>query len=110
MKLQAIKNAVTSRVGRQVLRAGKHSPVILFTVGVVGVVGAAVLASRATLKLYEILDDAHEDLEKIRTQEHHTYSEDDRRQDQVVVYARTASKIVGIYAPAVAVGALSIAA
>ena len=53
MNFQSIKNVVTSKVGRQLLVAQKHSPAVLFAAGVVGVVGTVVLASRATLKLNE---------------------------------------------------------
>lgn len=110
MKLVTIKNLVTSKVGRQVLQVRKHSPTLLFVGGVVGVVGAAVLASRATLKLDDILVEAQKDLEKVRTLEHVNYSEEDRTRDKVIIYTRTAVKIGRIYAPAVGVGILSIMA
>lgn len=110
MKFTTIKNVITSKVGRQILTVQKHSPALLFGVGVVGVVGAAILASRATLKLYEILDESEADLEKIRGLEHHSYSQQDRNQDQVLVYVRTAGKITRLYAPAVVVGGLAITA
>jgi len=110
MNLKPLANAVTSRVGRQVLKVRKHSPVLLFTAGVVGVVSAAVLASRATLKLDEILLDAEEDLEKVRRAELMTYSDEMRERDKVIIYVRTGMRIARVYAPAVGVGVLSILA
>jgi len=110
VNLKAIKNVVTSKVGRQLLTVQKHSPAILFGAGVVGVVTTVVLASRATLKLDDILAEAQEDLEKVRTLEHADYSEEDRTRDKVIVYVRTGVKIVRIYGPAVVVGVASIAA
>lgn len=110
MKLAAVKALVTSKVGRQVLIVRKHSPILLFGAGVVGVVATVVLASRATLKLDEILDETNADLDRVRSAEHEDYSDADRQRDLGLVYAKTAGKITKIYAPAVAVGLLSIAA
>lgn len=110
MNFKAISNAVTSRLGRQVLQVRKHSPVMLFTAGVVGVVGAAVLASRATLQLDEILGDAQYELEKIRTAESSRYTEEMRNRDLVISYSKTGLRIAKAYAPAVGVGVVSILA
>lgn len=109
MKLKAIKNVLTSRVGRQILTGQKHSPTILFAAGVAGVVVTAILASRATLKLDEVLEEAQRDLESARNVQHPKYKEEDRQRDIVVIYARTAVRVSWLYAPSIAVGALSIA-
>jgi len=110
VKFTTVKNLITSTASRQVLKIQKHSPVLLFSAGVVGVVGAAVLASRATLKLDDILVDAQYDLEKVRSLESAKYSEEDRTRDKTIVYVRTGVRIARIYAPAVGVGVLSIVA
>lgn len=111
MKFKALSNIVTSKMGRQLLHVQKHSPTILFAAGVVGVVGTAVLASRATLKLDTVLDKAHEKLEQrevARTVEE--YSETDYQTDGVTIYVQAAVEIAVLYGPAIIVGALSIAA
>lgn len=110
MKLSAIKTVITSKVGRQILITQKHSPKILFVAGAVGVVATAVLASRATLKMDEVLMDAQEDLEKVRRLESVKYSEQDRQHDTTLIYVQSAFKIARIYAPTAIVGVLSIAA
>ena len=110
MKLQAIKNLITSKAGRQILKIRKNSPSLMFAAGVVGVIGTAVLASRATYKLEDVLVETDEQLDKIRSLEHANYSEDDRQKDIVLCYIKTGFKIAGLYAPAVVVGALSITA
>jgi uncharacterized protein DUF6353 len=56
MKIEALKNLVTSKTARQVLLLRKNSPRIMFVAGAVGVVGATVLACRATLKVSDVLD------------------------------------------------------
>lgn len=99
MNLTHLKNIVTSKAGRQLLSLQKNSPRLLFAAGVTGVVVATVLACRATLKVNDVLDEHEEQLE-----------EADGQQSAAVVYFRTASKLAAMYAPAVIVGAASIAA
>jgi len=113
VNLKPIKRLVTSKVGRQVLKLQKHSPVLLFSAGILGVVGTAVLASRATLKLDDILVDTQEKLEKLHVaniSELASYSEDMYQRDKAVVYIQTAVKIGRVYAPALGLGILSVAA
>lgn len=110
MKLQHLKNAVTSKVGRQILTTKKHSPTILFVGGVVGVVTSAVLASRATLKLEAVLSEDELIRHKVSTLEHRDYTEEDRIKDLYKLKMRTAGKVARLYAPSVAVGVISIAA
>lgn len=112
MKLQSIKNAVTSRIGRRLLVAQKHSPKIMFVAGAVGVVGTVVLAARATLKIEEILDD-HTDLKTkmdIQIDSSQNYSKKDYQQDVVKLYLRTTFRLGKLYGPSILVGLASIAA
>jgi hypothetical protein len=113
MNLKSLKNVVTSKAGRSVLKMQKHSPVILFTAGVVGVVGTVVLACQATLKMDEALDEITK--QKTAAKELHDrnmdqYSDEDFKQDMMLLYVRSAVKIVKLYAPAIVVGVASIAA
>ena len=110
MSFKTIANVVTSKVGRQALKLQKHSPVLLFTAGAIGVVAATVIACRATLKLDDILAEADVDLEKARGLEHPKYSEQDRQLDIAKIYGRTTYKVARLYGPAIIVGGLSIAA
>jgi hypothetical protein len=116
VKLKAISQAVTSRAGRQLLVVKKHSPVLLFAAGVVGVVGTVVLASRATLKLDSVLDKTKEGLDAIREKQENPdypdfeYSDQDRTKDLVRVYTQTAAEIVVLYGPAAILGVVSVAA
>lgn len=114
MNLKKIGNVITSKVGRQGLKAQKHSPTIMFAAGVVGVVGTVVLSSRATLKLNDVMD-AHEDNidafagaigSELSTGGY--YTEKDRDSDTRKQYARTTVELVKLYAPAVILGTVSI--
>lgn len=110
MNLKAAKNAITSRFGRQILKGRKHAPVILFVAGAVGVVGATVLACRATLKMEEVLDEIQIDLDKARALEHPNYSDTDRQKDLALIYLKGTGRIFTMYAPALGLGVLSILA
>lgn len=111
MKLSAVKTLVTSKIGRQMLTVQKHSPVLLFGAGVVGVVTAAVLASRATLKLDETLEETQYDLDRVKDAElTEDYTSSDRQRDMAVVYARVAGKVARLYGPSILIGITSIAA
>lgn len=109
-----MKNFISADMSRRlagaVLKTKAQSPAILFGTGVVGVVSTVVLASKATLKLEDILDDTNEKLEMVKTLNHDKYSEQDRAKDKVVVYTQTVVNISKLYAPAVGIGILSIAA
>lgn len=109
MNLNLLKYVPT----RTVLQIQKSSPTLLFAGGVVGVVATAVLASRATMKMDFVLDQM--DADKKRSKElletvPEKYNEKDHKQDLAVIYTRTSMEIVKLYAPAVIVGGLSIAA
>jgi hypothetical protein len=114
VNFKSLSNVLTSKVGRQILHLQKHSPTILFAAGVVGVVGTVVLASRATLKLEEIVID-HEVMagkaEIVRdSQEYPEYTEAAYKKDLVLLYMKTSAKVLKLYAPAIVIGAASIAA
>lgn len=99
---------ITNLVGRQILQLRKHSPVIMFSVGVAGVIGTVVLASRATLKLEEVLEEAQLKIEVANTLEHDDYSEKDRTRDKILIYIKTGTKVARLYGPAILLGAASI--
>lgn len=108
-----MKNLISADMSRRlatvVVKTKAQSPAILFGAGVVGVVSTVVMASKATLKLEDILDDTNEKLEMVKTLNHENYSEQDRTKDKVVVYTQTVLNIGKLYMPAVGLGILSIA-
>jgi Family of unknown function (DUF6353) len=108
--MKLVPEAISRTVARNSLLLQKSSPQVLFGVGVVGMVGTTVLACRATLKMDTVLDEAKGKLETARTLEHPDYSEKDRGRDTSLIYFQTSVKVVKLYAPAVIVGGLSIAA
>lgn len=112
----AIIKSAGNFIVKHTAKIQKHSPEILVVTGVVGAVASAVMACKATLKVDEVVGDAkdkidviHESLDKGETPAGLAYSEDDHKKDLAMVYAQTGLKFVKLYAPSVALGALSIA-
>ena len=105
-KLMNVYNGVKGKVE-------KHSPEILMGVGVAGVITTTVMACRATMKLDDILVEAAETREKIKEVAENPayedkYTEEDAKKDLVINYTQTAAKVAKLYAPAVAVGVISV--
>lgn len=103
---------IASKFGRTALVLQKYSPEILLGVGIIGAIGAAVLASKATLKAGDIVEQGKFDLEKIdmvrSSEKEEVYSQNDYLKDRAIVYVRTGVNLGKLYAPALSVGALSI--
>ena len=94
-------------------KVAKHSPEILIYAGALGVVGATVLACKATLKVSEVIDKSQETIKTIRdTQEDKNieYTQEDARKDLAIVYVSRGLDLAKLYAPAIIMGGISIAA
>lgn len=113
---RAIPNSVTVKAGRTLLHAQHQSPHILFGAGIVGFVSTTVLASRATLRVEEVLDRSKTKLDEVREvaegplAEKHDYTEEDALKDRLYIYSRTFVDLSKLYGPTIIVGTLSIAA
>lgn len=112
-----IPDQVTRLAAKQLLVLKKQAPHILFGAGVAGVVTSAVLACRATLKVSDKLDEIKLDVEGIKRDELRPYLSHHKgnapvntRRDLAFAYGRGVCSIGVLYAPAVIVGAASIAA
>lgn len=113
-----MKNEMISKISLKFGKMGfalkKHSPEILITVGVIGVVTSAVFACKQTTKIHDILSDAKKDIDTIHNfagseeAKLHEYTEDDKRKDLTIMYAQTGFKIAKLYAIPVLLGAASI--
>ena len=99
----------TNKIG---LILKKNSPKILMGVGIAGSVVSTVLACKATLKVKDILDEKNETVEQIHNcveDDTVDYNEEDKKKDLTILYAQTGVKLVKLYLPSIALGALSIA-
>lgn len=101
---------VTRLVGRAGLVLSKHAPTILTAAGTVGFIGTTILASKATLKVEETVAEETALLVKVHeAQEAGKLSDKDATHDKVVLYSRMTTKLAKLYAPAIILGAASIA-
>lgn len=115
MRKLPLPNNMTRSLNRMGLKLKKYSPEILVATGVVGVVASTVMACKATTKIDEVLKETKGNLWKTKNYvEDHGYSEkyteEDHRKDLTIFYAKGGLELVKLYAPAVAVGTLSITA
>jgi len=104
-----MKTELTSKISNAVAKAGyqlrKQSPKILISGGIIGVVGSAVLACMATLKVNPILEKTRDDLTMVRE----TATPEEEKKELTMVYLRAGVQLAQLYLPAVGVGALSLA-
>lgn len=103
---------IKSAVRNVKLGAKKHSPEILIISGIVGLVGAGVLACRATTKVQGVLDDRHSQLNSVdilenEYSEQENYTADDAKKDKIIINVKCGLKIAQLYAPAVVLGVTS---
>lgn len=114
MKKTEIMNKATRAISKVGFKLKKHSPEILVVTGVVTGVAGAVMACKATTKISTILDEAKEEINTIHECVEHPellseeYTVEDSKKDLAIVYAQTGVKLVKLYAPAIALGAVSI--
>lgn len=111
----AIMTKFTGTVGKVGFQLRKYSPEILVVAGVVGTVVSTVMACKATTKASEILEETKENVNKIHDcevdqelVESRKYTSEDAKKDLAIVYTQTGVKLAKLYAPAVALGVLSI--
>lgn len=115
MNKAELMSNMTRAFSRANLKIQKHSPEILMVAGVAGVVTSAVMACRATLKVDGIVAEMKERTQKVdevladETISEEKYSEEDARKDKALIAVQTGLKLVKLYGPSVALGAVSIA-
>lgn len=111
MNIQSTLNVVSRFAGRSAIKVKKVSPTLMFGAGVVGVVATVVLASKATLKLEETLDETQSNIEKakgLHESHHPKYSESDYQKDMIIIYVQAIKSLGKLYGPALIVGVTSI--
>ena len=107
------KNFVVKTFRMGMLKLKKYAPHILVGAGVVGTVTSTVLACKATTKISGVLEQSKNDIEIINAAANDTtleveYTEEDRKKDLAITYAKTGVEIAKLYAPAVILGVASI--
>jgi hypothetical protein len=108
MIFKNLKLAAVSRASHGMLVLQKYSPEILLGAGIVGVVGATVLACHATLKAKDKIDYAKAELKTIEFDG--TAESENIDQIRTMIVVTTTMDVVKDFAPAVILGTVSIGA
>lgn len=114
--LEKVSNGLTEKAGQAGFVIKKRSPEILLAVGVISFVGTVVVACRATLKADRILDHHAEKVKDIEDAkeiaeeqpEEYDYDEEMYKRDMQIQTIKTGVDLAKAYAPAIALGALSL--
>lgn len=122
MKIDMIKDSIGSAWNKASFTLQKHAPTILIVGGVIGAVGAGVMACVATTKVNDILDESKTQLDAIHDAQARLengealtcsdgseYTSETVNKDTAIVYAHAAVKLIKLYGPSVALGAASLA-
>ena len=116
--LSKVSTSAAKFAGKAEFTIKKNSPEILLGAGIVGFVGTIVLACRATCRADEVLEFHRrkikdiEDAKEIADADPEgemSYDVEIYRQDKAIRYLKTTGNLAKLYAPTVAVGALSLA-
>lgn len=111
MKTEMITKS-SRMISKLSLQIKKHSPEILTAVGIAGTVASTILACKATRKIDKILNEKNQTINNIHMaleENNPDYTVEDSKKDLTIVYAQTGVKLAKLYAPAIALGTLSIA-
>lgn len=106
---KGLSKVVTQSTAKAVLVAKHHSPLILTTAGIVGLVTSGILAARATLKLedtLEVIDDA-KNIAKKKNDRGEFEGKAFQRQ-MLKIHTKGAVDMVKLYGPSVTLGVVSI--
>lgn len=114
MKIK-LPETVTRSISKGAFELKKHSPEIFVATGIVGVIAGTVMACKATTKIDRILEESknkidviHDAMENEELIESGKYTEEDGKKDLAITYVHTGFELAKVYAPSVAVMAISI--
>lgn len=115
MKNIKLPAGINRAVNKVAFKMKKHAPEILVIAGVGGTIITTVMACKATTKIDEVLAENKEQIAKTKNYVEETgfsdkYTEKDYQKDLTVMYTQRGLKLFKLYAPAIAVGTISITA
>lgn len=109
MKIGITEKAKTL-ISKMKFNIKKHSPEILISLGVGGVIVSAVTACISTTKVKRIMNESKEKIKEIhkRAAADSEFSEQNKKKALTAVYLRTGVKLIKLYAPSVVLGTFSL--
>lgn len=114
MNLGCIKSKASIFAGKAGAKLKKNAPQILMGAGIFGMVATTVVACKATLKINDILDESKDQIDKINNYVKENgysekYTKEDEVKDRAIVFVKSSGKLAKLYAPAAAMGVVSLA-
>lgn len=111
--MNQFKKTITLAVGKTSLKLKKYAPEILIVAGIGSMVGATVLACRATLKAEEVIKKYNEDMEKVEYANEiaggtEDYPIEQYQKEKRIVTIQTAVGFVKLYGPAITLGVVGV--
>lgn len=103
--LATVQTKAVRAINRGALVVKKHSPEILLGLGLTGIVVAAVMAAKATLKAPAIVEGAKKSLEQYDKMP----DVEENQEGRALVYVYAGLDFAKLYAPSIGIGVLSIA-
>lgn len=106
-----VPKAITRAVGRTVLATKHNSPTLLFVAGVVGMGSTVFLACKATMEVDNVLTDHEKDMVDIQRLESRSSVTEEEHfiKERQHVKARTAAKLIKLYAPTTVSAVITVA-
>lgn len=107
--MKYVPKSISRAVGTTVRKTQFKSPTILFAAGLVGVVGATILACKATLEVEGVLVDHEKEILNVnRSENRSAFSENLAEQERRHITLHTAGRLCKLYAPSVIVMGVSV--
>lgn len=112
--LKEITSSISTSMGRTGLLVKKFSPEILTTVGILGMIGTTILASRATVKLGPIVEEIKDQKAEVdwivseRNEKDGYYDKKEHTKAVSKVYVKGALEVSKLYGPSITIGLTSI--
>lgn len=110
-----MKSEIMTKASRLIHTAGlqlkKHSPEILMVAGIAGTITSTVMACKSTTKIDGIIDEVKykkEQIDIVMNDDEYDYTEEDKVKDLTIIYTQAGVKLLKVYAPAIALGVVSI--
>lgn len=107
---QLAQKYLINKSGRAGLILQKYAPELMLVGGLSAFIVAAVMASKASMRAQEAIDDSKDDIDQIKKGEEHNelVPQDQYQRDLVMAYARSGMRFVKLYGPSVSLGAAGV--
>lgn len=101
-----MNNTIKNMFNSGILFIRKNSPKIMIVGGVLGGIGSAIMACKATMNLSNVIEEHKDEIEFIQNEDS-GISEEDLKKKKFKIYLNTGVKLIKLYGPSLALGTTS---